>query len=315
MKSLLKLLASLIFLALAIYQLDWPTLANAVDRLHLSFFIAAVLISLFQFVILSRRWHILVEELNGQSYVKNAAQYFCASFLNSFTPANLGGDAYRLWTLKQQNRSATSVLAILLRERLLGLFTYFLGYLLCLAILFSTHWELAVRSQTMLAGLGILLCLVCVALVFLGPMSSWLAARKWLESRLWLRRLLELVNQAVSLGPVSDLSKLLALSMIGLGVWVMVVLVVALNLGIDLPWYTLSMIVILVEILRLIPVSAQGIGVREGAYAYLFQALGQSSENGFVLAAVSYLALSISLLLSGLLGWAMEVSLRIKSED
>nr|NJM00985.1 hypothetical protein [Desulfobacula sp.] len=96
-----------------------------------------------------------------------------------------------------------------------------------------------------------------------------------------------------------DFLKLMGLSFIGTSVWIAVVEIVANGQGITVSPMKLGMIVILVEIVRLIPVSIQGIGVREGSYAYLFSVNGMSSEAGFLIGLISYLILSLTLIASG----------------
>ena len=76
----------------------------------------------------------------------------------------------------------------------------------------------------------------------------------------------------------------------------------AFDLGINISYLQLGAVVILVELIRLIPITIQGLGLREGMYAYLFQILEKSPEDGFVLGSVTYLTLSLSLLFSGLIG-------------
>jgi hypothetical protein len=64
----------------------------------------------------------------------------------------------------------------------------------------------------------------------------------------------------------------------------------------------LGLIGILSDLLRQIPISIQGIGVREGVFAWLYVLAGGTAEAGFILGLASYLALSISLVLVGALG-------------
>jgi hypothetical protein len=90
---------------------------------------------------------------------------------------------------------------------------------------------------------------------------------------------------------MAHLSRLVGLSLLGVYVWVLTVQMVAHHLGLQVSWLLLGMIVVLVELIRLVPISVQGIGVREGAYAYLFAMIGESSENGFLVGTISYLAL------------------------
>jgi len=56
---------------------------------------------------------------------------------------------------------------------------------------------------------------------------------------------------------------------------------------------------------RIVPVTIQGLGLREGAFAALLGLSGYAPESGFVLGVAAYLALSAALVLTGALGAAM----------
>jgi hypothetical protein len=54
----------------------------------------------------------------------------------------------------------------------------------------------------------------------------------------------------------------------------------------------------------------QGIGLREGAFATLFGLFGQAHEDGFVLGAIAYIALSLSIVVTGTFGALMLARLK-----
>jgi hypothetical protein len=89
---------------------------------------------------------------------------------------------------------------------------------------------------------------------------------------------------------------------------------VARRLGFEIPWSLLLVVVTSVELVRIVPLTIQGIGVREGAFASLLGLFGHAPENGFVLGAVAYLALSVSLVVTGGLG-AVLLGLRRESRS
>ena len=67
----------------------------------------------------------------------------------------------------------------------------------------------------------------------------------------------------------------------------------------------IGMIAVLVELVRLVPITIQGIGVREAAYAYCFQIMGHAPENGFVVGAVAYALASLAVILIGVIGYIL----------
>lgn len=64
----------------------------------------------------------------------------------------------------------------------------------------------------------------------------------------------------------------------------------------------LGLISILSEFSRWLPVTIQGVGIREGVAAFGFELLGFSGEAGFLVCAVAYLINSFALVSLGILG-------------
>lgn len=97
------------------------------------------------------------------------------------------------------------------------------------------------------------------------------------------------------------------LSFAALAIWIAAVNVVATSLGLGLTLTMLGMVVILTELVRLVPISFQGIGVRELTFAFLAHLAGAEMETGFLVGTLAYLALSISLILSGAAAWMLSL--------
>ena len=82
-----------------------------------------------------------------------------------------------------------------------------------------------------------------------------------------------------------------------------------------LPLLVLWLVAILADIARWMPLSLQGIGVREAAFATMFVFFGADSAQGFVIGATAYVLLTIAMVISGGLavGFDMIATLRSAS--
>jgi hypothetical protein len=109
----------------------------------------------------------------------------------------------------------------------------------------------------------------------------------------------ELFSVLTALAPPTRVVGPLLLSLLGVVTWVLAVAVVAKGLGLDVPFAVLGVVATLVEFARWLPISIQGIGVREGLYASLFVLFGYPAESGFALGTIAYLSLTAALLASG----------------
>lgn len=124
MKTYLKLVVSVGLLVFAVTFMDAKVMLEMLRRVSAEAFIGAVVINLLVFCLMGIRWYRLAITKIDTSWQSQLAVYFKATFLNTFTPANLGGDAYRLLVLKSAETRSSTLLKLLLRERLLGLYGY-----------------------------------------------------------------------------------------------------------------------------------------------------------------------------------------------
>lgn len=291
MRTWLKGAASVLLLGAALYFLDWRALTDSATRLTPWVLVGAVLLACAHFGPLVARWHSLVGDEGG--WYACSARYLYANLLNAISPGNLGGDVYRFLAFRTAQRSDLALVAVLVRERLLGLASMLIGLLAGVA-----GMELARIS----AGQGIWRTLGLASAIGLAAllMLPWLLRRIPVPTR-WRSR----VEAAIATGTARNTAALLAWSLLALVLWIAAVQLVATQLGLDLPWHVLLAIVTAAELVRIVPVTIQGLGLREGTFAALLALSGYAPESGFVLGAVAYLALSAALVLTGALGAAL----------
>jgi glycosyltransferase 2 family protein len=227
--------------------------------------------------------------------------YFTANFANVFTPANLGGDAYRFLVLRPHAKRTIHLIVALVQERFIGIAGYAVLYfvlLLWFAIIDGGDFSGGAVSFLLLAGV------LAIALVFAWTLGVVPQIGRFLPLVRNRERFVELVDTlmlASRFGGMRRTVVLLGLSLLGGIIWTMVPLIVARSLGTQVSYGTLGMIVIFVEFIRIVPITVQGIGVREGLFAYCFSLLHLPPEKGFLIGTVSYLALSLGLLVVGII--------------
>jgi glycosyltransferase 2 family protein len=302
-KRMFGIVVSLALLGVALLLLDWDTLKRVVLRVNPWGLSLVVCVSFLQFVVMSVRWHHLIQKKVPLPLAEHMKHYFYSILLNTFTPANLGGDVYRVVALDAHLSNRSSVLVALVQERLLGLMVFFLSYLVCWGGSWSIRPDLFRDTSKLFTTAGSFIFLGVIGLVCLPLGFDRLALQISRRFPGWLSTALQDLHAALWFDSLASFVKLMGLSFLAMGLWILTVHMVAVDLGLHVSWLTLGMIVVLVELVRLLPVSIQGIGVREGAYAYLFSVIGESSEAGFVLGTVSYLALSLSVLMAGVVGF------------
>lgn len=218
--------------------------------------------------------------------------YYIGQFFNAFLPTMIGGDGVRIYYLHDAHGAGADAASSVIVERLTGLMSV-------LAIGGFATLLLRSRLPTTVVATVLLVCVLGVSFLLALLFTSF--GRRLFERTLFgierfdLGDRLASVYDAVSayrrsgraLGPVLVLSVLFRLVLVANNY------VVAVGLGMDVPFAYFLVFVPLVELLLLVPVSIQGFGVRETTYVYLFGAVGASAGISLTLGVVMGLVLGV----------------------
>jgi len=292
-----KILVSAGVLGATVWVVDPQAIGAAFRRLDARWLLPLVAILAVRFAVLAIRWWGLAEEVAKIGARQHVVLYLRSLFWAAWTPANLGADSYRVFRLRKE-ASVSALLGVVLRERVVGWVISFWGFLAC--------WGWLIASGRYRAGAAPLVDSAAWIAAVGGSAGGLLLVVSVVRSRdawRWLHwkplQMIVTVSWWRFLGG-------LGWSLVALGLWILVVRGVAASLGVAVGIPECGIVAILAEIARLLPISAQGIGVREAAFSYGFELLGLSPASGFTVGLVSYALLMLALMLCGLWGWGWE---------
>jgi len=249
------------------------------------------------------RWMYLVRHDVPLSPAHHARIYLYSNFLNAFGMGSVTGDGYRIIRLRRSAGSASRVVALLVRERSFGLTGYALGYLLSAGALIAAGTGSSGGLFRWLA-IGIAGAVIASpAIIFTVRRLSSRYHRK--DNR--LGRIAMVVRLGLELGSARDITICLMLSLLAWVAWVAAVVSLAGPMRTGLSWPALACIATLTEFIRFVPITFQGLGVREASFAVLVRVAGGTDAHGFALGAVAYLLLTASFLASAPIAWGLGV--------
>ena len=217
--------------------------------------------------------------------------FFVSTFLGTFLPGSVGGDALRTVGTARLGVPAADAAASVILDRLLGA----VGIVIVALVGLAAAPDLAAHPAVLTAvGLGTVAVAVAVLLVFSGGGAA-ITDRLigWLPHR--LRRLALLLSGAVR---VHGSNRTRIASVLGASVLVQVLRVLeawTLGLALGLPvglsvYFSLVPIILLVILL---PVTVNGIGTSQAAFVWLFGLSGVAPAEAFALS-VLFLALGVA---------------------
>jgi len=293
-KNWLRWGGSLVLLIVLATRLNWAQVGASFASLRVELWLLAVLLYAVCQVMSSVRWRLLSGVVGFRGRVHRfVGMYFVGSFFNLLLPTSVGGDVVRIYHLSRmpfEGRAGRRTLATLsvFVDRVSGLTV--LVAIACLAAWLSPlHLPTWSSVAVALAGVGVFAGLVGIA------MGSYLA--RWVLPRLpnsWqppLARLLTAAKLYMRHPKVLIGATLLSCAVQGLNV--VVVWCIGLGLGINVPLVCYGVLVPLTTLLTLLPISLNGMGLREAGYALLMRPLGVAAPVAVTLSFLSFLAMVV----------------------
>ena len=286
MKFLLRIGLSVCLLAWLISRTNPDDLLTAF--LDLSFFAwgVAFLMYLASQVISSIRWYFLAHALDFSGpwsiYLK---YYFVGMYFNLFLPTSVGGDVLKMHFISRGEPKKLRATYSILADRLFGLAAMFL---LGAGAVLIGHGILPHYFEHLLRVTGI-----CIIASLMGlPMAYKLLSNTWPEIGKRLAVLLVFWKKPKAM--FAGLSLSFILQALGMGA----VALLANDMGLDPPAVFYFAAFPLVAILTILPISFNGIGIREGGFIYFLGLKGISAEKALTLS-LSFFAIQV---VAGLIG-------------
>jgi len=278
-------------------SLDLGSLGQVLARLQAWVLILALVLMALQGFILGWRWHRIVTLLGGELSPANAMRWvFMGLFFNQALPTSIGGDAVRIWKLRQHGASLNFAFGSVALERASGLAIMGLMISACVPAVWYQMNNLVLLGALLLAGPMLAAGLILAAVADRFP-ANWLPPRpNELLARLCgsLRRI---ATRPLALLEVSGLAALASLT------GFLAAFVLGANLGIDLGLPAYIVLVGGAVLLSVLPISLGGWGVREIGMVALFGAVGVPAEPALALSLAWGLMPLLASLPGGLLWW------------
>ncbi len=273
-RLLLRASVSIGLLAGLAWWLDLGTVASRLVQMRPVWVLLAVAISVVQVAVLAWRWRFTAGCLGVRlSFSAAWREYYLSIFLNQVLPGGVAGDVSRAWRqARAQTRlreSGGPAVRAVIFERMSAqavMTTVAVVSLLALPVTADRG------SRLVLVGAGAMAVLIVIAMVV------WLRRQSSAQS-LWGQVLADLGAAHLS-GPVFVAQ--LVSAMIVVSTYLGTYLVAARAVGVETPSLVLLPLVAPVLMTMLIPVTVAGWGLREGAAAVLWGAVGLTVADGVV---------------------------------
>ncbi|MBI2182601.1 MAG: flippase-like domain-containing protein [Deltaproteobacteria bacterium] len=273
----------------------WGTFASA----DFSYIALALIVYLFTQTFSALRWVVLARPLGFAAPFKDIVVYYLIGmFFNLFAPGTVGGDVSRVYYLARDGdqgaphgwaRSTLPAALSVFMDRAVGMLVLVWLGAIGLALFPRYGVPQLVRYVTFTLALGFIVAGICVPLLrrVLPDDGHPLVVKLRLALRSYRHRW-KVIPQAMILSLVIHLIQ----------AWMHLILGRA--IGIDIPFSYCLILYPLVGTFAAIPISLNGIGLREGGYVVLLGVIGVNSTQGVAFGLLLFSIVVLDSLIGGL---------------
>lgn len=308
-RGILQLLFSLALLTWLVSRVGLDEIASVLADIDWAWYLPAALFFLLNLLLRTYRWYTLLSALSDRApFFELFYLYFLGFFFNNFIPSGFGGDIAKVVSLRQEHGRGVEALSSVVMDRLTGLMGSSLIALVVLLWNGARVWlgqpgtdlnlPPALWASVALVSIGTPLGFALLRWSDpLGLLSSLLPFTRRFSADARVQRLVGTVQQY----PLSTLAKALLISIPFTLMLVLTQYSIARALAVELSFYLLFLFVPIISIINLLPLSFNGLGMREGVYQLLFVPVGVPGASAIGMSLAFYFLRVSTGLIGGLL--------------
>lgn len=308
-RGVLQLILSVTLLAWLFNRVGLNVIVSTLAGVSWNWYVLAFLLFLGNVLLRAYRWYLLVSALEQEiPYGRLIYLYFVGFFFNNFIPSGFGGDVVKVISLQQDRAPGAEALSSVVVDRLTGLIGSASIAFVVLAWNRIQFWFGASAADLDLPPLLLLATVVIclgaplgfIFIRWIDPlelMGSLMPFTQPITSRSGLRRFVHTIRRYPPGALISALSVSIPFT-IGL---VAIQYAIARALSVQVPFYVFPLFVPIIAIINVLPISFNGLGMREGVYQFLFVPVGVSSASAIAMSLAFYFLRVTAGLIGGLL--------------
>src|SRR5512146_814631 len=277
----LRASAGLAIVTLLLWRYNLRPVLHQLARERPAFFLAVIAIYVAGQVMSAWRWSLLGAILKIPAPFIDYLRYaFIGMFTNVFVPGLVGGDALRAVYLGRRHQRLGDAIASVVADRIVGLIGLFWMAGIAAAAL-SVELPSSVTLPTIVVGA--LALAGFAALPFIGRLAARMQARIAAVAA----TIAPYLNRPLAMMPAVGLSIALQLSL-AICQWIL-----ARGLGLSAPLTLFVLCVPIANVFASLPVTLNGLGVRETAYLMLFGMAGMAKADAIALGLLWFAATAL----------------------
>lgn len=279
--------------ALLLWQSDPQAVWQSARGADWRFILLACVLVVIDRVLMAYRWWTLLAPLDragGRPTARVVMRvFFVSTFVGTFLPASVGGDAVRAYGLSKEGVRGVDAVASVLMDRLLGVVSILM---VAVAGAFLARGLIDIRALFPALALLTVLCAAALTVVF-SPRAAVGAARvlaRLPRGRATGERLVAAIQRYASFH--LSMTNVLLCSIAVQVLRVLQTYCLGLALGLAVPLGVYFALVPIILLIVLMPITINGIGTTQAGFVWLFGRAGVAGAPAFALS-VLFLAIAV----------------------
>ena len=289
-KFFIKLLISSFVLYLIFSKIEISEFIFNIKKIGFAIVSVLLILALLKFVVETMRWQFVLKAIGFKlNFNYLLSLYLIGGFFSNFLPSTIGGDLARTAFIKGENLKVSSVANTILFERFTGLYSVFIMCLFSVAVGWAQISEYLRMFILVYAVIGIIV--MSLIYLFFNKITDLFSL---LESK-YKFKFLKKIGSIIKTLDFSNYEKKTIISTMLFSIMIQLVVIsvtvlVGRAIGLEqVELLTYFIIMPPVWIITMLPISINGLGIREGVFALFLSDLGVSVEQSTALSLLSFL--------------------------
>ena len=288
-----RLAVTVALMLLVVRAIEWRAFFSLLERCDWRWWLAGFATGLAATTLAAVRWAALSRPIGFEFPTTTFVwRFFEGQFFNCFMPSSIGGDLVKAYRLADSTAGRLLAGCTVLADRLTGLSAL---CVIAVTALLAQRWQLE-TATSLAVGAALLGGAIAAFRLGVGSIDRILSlipehhrARRFLAKLLPYQEHPHLMTKAVGWSLIVQMGGSLAVAFM------------ARSLGVTLPLLTWFTVVPLVTLSMTIPVTINGVGIREGGLAMLLKPAGVSADAAIAIGLLWFIATNLGGLIGGVL--------------
>ena len=306
-KIIIKIGFSILFLTYIIAKIDLRLFAETISTIRLDYYFISFIIAIFNSVVLAQKYKIVMRPSGIYQPLTNLVKInFICRFYSMFLTSAVGQSVIRWHLSTKHQEGRLQFIIVMIFERSSFFFALFSAVLISFPLVSDINETIIAGYIYPLLAAGLVMLSLFYLYLILAPIYNrinriLLNGKKNINSA-WISNVYDFIRTfSIYHNKKKTLITSLGLAFVGHFLFLLRVYLLVFSVQVSLSFLQIMWMASLVLLIQVLPISLNGIGLREASYAFLFRIQDLPSESGVLIGILIFSQMFVMSFLGGIL--------------